>query len=127
METPLRLHHSCFCAYGGAHLHGRPPPSSRSPPTLPKRASPSPPPPPPLLKKRHWKEGEFPAVSFPDTTSSRRPPLKNIKKKLDDRVAARAWAPTVTEALSDRIQKRQWEDALQVSFSPTYPELFYSK
>ena len=38
-----------------------------------------------------------------------------MKKKLDDRIAAKAWVSTVTETLVDKIQKRQWEAALEVS------------
>ncbi|XP_010270963.1 PREDICTED: pentatricopeptide repeat-containing protein At3g06430, chloroplastic [Nelumbo nucifera] len=69
----------------------------------------------PPVKKRHWKEGEFPGISdasFP--SSSNRTPLKNVKKKMDNKNKAKAWANTVTEALADRIQKKLWEDALQV-------------
>ncbi|XP_052203860.1 pentatricopeptide repeat-containing protein At3g06430, chloroplastic [Diospyros lotus] len=72
-----------------------------------------------VQKKRHWKVGEYPGVS--ESSSPRNPserskstPIKNIKKKLDRRNNAKAWANTVTEALSDRIQKKQWLQALEV-------------
>ncbi|WOL15768.1 hypothetical protein Cni_G24549 [Canna indica] len=99
-------------------------PSSSPPPsiaTLPR--PPSRPATPP--KKRHWKEGEFPGVSE-SAASSRRPrtPIKNIKKKIDDRAAAKAWACTVTEALSDRIHKKQWREALEV-FDMLKEQSFY--
>ncbi|KAJ0980003.1 hypothetical protein J5N97_015477 [Dioscorea zingiberensis] len=68
----------------------------------------------PAPKKRHWKEGEFPGVADESILGSRRPPIKNIKKKLDDRTAAKGWVSTVTETLVDKIQKRQWEAALEV-------------
>ncbi|KAH6820922.1 Tetratricopeptide repeat superfamily protein [Perilla frutescens var. hirtella] len=67
-------------------------------------------------KKKHWKAGEYPAqieTSNPQM-SRRRTPIKNIKKKLDNKNNAKAWANTVTEALSDAIDKKQWLRALQV-------------
>lgn len=78
-------------------------------------AAPPKPKPTPAPRKRHWKEGEFPGAS--EGSAPRPPPrtpIKNLKKKADDRAAAAAWACTVTEALADRVQKRQWEDALEV-------------
>lgn len=107
-----------------------PPPPSKSrtrtltrrkpPPLRPSR--PAPPPPPPSSfekkKKKHWKDGEFPAVSDASFSYNSRPPLKNLKKKLDDRAEAKAWAPTVTETLSDKILHKQWQDALEVPISP---------
>ncbi|KAG0497931.1 hypothetical protein HPP92_002622 [Vanilla planifolia] len=88
-------------------------PSSRSTSSPPKKAPSvdSPPPPP---KKRHWKAGEFPGTSESSIAGSPRPPIKNVKKKIDDRAAAKAWACTVTEAFSDRVEKKQWEQALDV-------------
>lgn len=68
--------------------------------------------PPP--KKRHWKEGEFPGVSEATVSKPPRTSIKNIKKKVDDRAAAKAWANTVTEALAEKIQKKQWQEALEV-------------
>ncbi|XP_028783234.1 pentatricopeptide repeat-containing protein At3g06430, chloroplastic-like [Neltuma alba] len=68
-----------------------------------------------VAKKRHWKVGEFPGVS--ETTlpgSERRTPIKNVKKKLDRKVKAKAWVNTVTECLADRIDKKQWLQALEV-------------
>ncbi|GFZ09116.1 tetratricopeptide repeat (TPR)-like superfamily protein [Actinidia rufa] len=69
-------------------------------------------------KKRHWKVGEYPAISessIPRSgNSKKKTPIKNIKKKLDRKNNAKAWANTVTEALSDHIDKKQWLDALQV-------------
>ncbi|KAF6154955.1 hypothetical protein GIB67_018392 [Kingdonia uniflora] len=69
---------------------------------------------PPPAKKRLWKEGEFPGVSENTMRSAGRSPIKNIKKKMDDRENAKGWANTVTESLVDRIQKKQWEEALMV-------------
>ncbi|XP_077219130.1 tetratricopeptide repeat (TPR)-like superfamily protein [Tasmannia lanceolata] len=63
-------------------------------------------------KKRHWKEGEFPGIS--DASVRKRTPLKNVKKKMDDKREAKAWTSTVTETLSQAIQKKQWEHALEV-------------
>ncbi|KAL3754156.1 hypothetical protein ACJRO7_001413 [Eucalyptus globulus] len=70
-------------------------------------------------KKRHWKEGEYPGISENSRAAAaangrRRPPLKNVKKRLDRRSDAKAWVCTVTEALSDRILKKQWAQALEV-------------
>ncbi|XP_016445743.2 pentatricopeptide repeat-containing protein At3g06430, chloroplastic [Nicotiana tabacum] len=66
-------------------------------------------------KKKHWKQGEYPG--FTEQTGShnkKRTPIKNIKKKLDRKNNATAWVNTVTEALSDHIDKKQWLQALQV-------------
>lgn len=68
-----------------------------------------------VAKKRHWKEGEFPGISqtfIPG--NSKKTPIKNLKKKLDRKNNAKAWANTVTEALSELIQKKQWLQALEV-------------
>ncbi|KAL0433865.1 UNVERIFIED_CONTAM: Pentatricopeptide repeat-containing protein, chloroplastic [Sesamum latifolium] len=72
-----------------------------------------------LPKKKHWKVGEYPGVSETSitqfsTNNKKRTPIKNIKKKLDKKNNAKAWANTVTEALSDAIDKKQWLPALQV-------------
>jgi hypothetical protein len=66
----------------------------------------------PVVKKKHWKQGEFPG--FSETPGTRRKPIKNIKKKLDRKNDAKAWVSTVTEALSERIDKKQWLQALEV-------------
>lgn len=69
-------------------------------------------------RKRHWKQGEYPGI--PETAKpgiSRRPPIKNVKKKLDRKNEAKAWANTVTESLSERIQNKQWFQALEVCLS----------
>ncbi|KAF3456459.1 hypothetical protein FNV43_RR01109 [Rhamnella rubrinervis] len=66
-------------------------------------------------RKRHWKRGEYPGI--PETAKpgiSRNPPIKNVKKKLDRKNKAKAWANTVTESLSERIQNKQWFQALEV-------------
>ncbi|KAL5204848.1 hypothetical protein ABZP36_009719 [Zizania latifolia] len=63
--------------------------------------------------RRHWKAGEFPGT--PENSGRRRrSPIKNVKKRLDARAEAKAWACTVTEALSDRIDAKNWQEALQV-------------
>ncbi|RZC48743.1 hypothetical protein C5167_017168 [Papaver somniferum] len=66
-------------------------------------------------KKRHWKEGEFQGISEAQfVRSSNRTPLKNLKKKIDNRNNAKAWVNTVTESLADRMHKKLWDEALQV-------------
>ncbi|GAA0163447.1 hypothetical protein LIER_19310 [Lithospermum erythrorhizon] len=71
-------------------------------------------------KRKVWKEGEFPASnvkersSFGYQTEKKRTPIKNIKKKLDRKNAAKAWVSTVTESLAECIDKKQWLQALQV-------------
>lgn len=66
-------------------------------------------------RKRHWKQGEYPGVSETSIPGVyRRSPLKNVKKKLDRKNKAKAWANTVTEALCDCIDKKQWLQALEV-------------
>ncbi|XP_031098569.1 pentatricopeptide repeat-containing protein At3g06430, chloroplastic [Ipomoea triloba] len=65
-------------------------------------------------KKRHWKQGEFPAGIQTSDSDRKRTPIKNIKKKLNKRSKAKAWANTVTEELSDCIHYKQWFQALQV-------------
>lgn len=49
----------------------------------------------------------------PDSKAARTP-IKNVKKRLDARADAKAWACTVTEALADRINSKNWKEALQV-------------
>lgn len=83
---------------------------------------PTPPPP----KKKHWKEDEFPGFTE-GSVPPRRSPIKNVKKKLDDRAEAKAWVPTVTETLADKIQKKLWEDALEVRKSFVISAKFCSK
>ncbi|KAI4335069.1 hypothetical protein L6164_013750 [Bauhinia variegata] len=66
-------------------------------------------------KKRHWKEGEYPGISETSLSgSTRKTPIKNLKKKLERKANAKAWVSTVTETLSDRIEKKQWLQALEV-------------
>lgn len=67
-------------------------------------------------KKKIWKQGEYPGdVSGSDRSkSSRRTPIKNIKKKMDRKKNLNAWVSTVTEAMSDSIETKQWQRALQV-------------
>lgn len=66
-------------------------------------------------KKRHWKQGEFPGTSETSLPGSqKRSPIKNVKKKLDRKAKAKAWVSTVTETLSDRVEKKQWVQALEV-------------
>ncbi|KAK7264778.1 hypothetical protein RJT34_32388 [Clitoria ternatea] len=77
------------------------------------------------VKKRHWKQGEFPGISETSSPSSRRrTPLKILKKKLDKKNNAKAWVNTVTEALSERIDKKQWLQALEV-FDMLKEQSFY--
>ncbi|KAK7347991.1 hypothetical protein VNO80_22537 [Phaseolus coccineus] len=83
------------------------------------------PPSKPVVKKRHWKKGEFPGTSetfLHDNT--RRNPIKNIKKKLEKKNSAKAWVNTVTESLSEQIDKKQWLQALQV-FDMLREQTFY--
>ncbi|KAJ3681310.1 hypothetical protein LUZ60_015799 [Juncus effusus] len=71
----------------------------------------------PQEKKKHWKAGEFPGVSeenFGTGTNRKGPLIKNVKKKMEIRERAKAWACTVTEALSDRIHAKDWIKALEV-------------
>ncbi|CAN6209160.1 unnamed protein product [Urochloa humidicola] len=70
--------------------------------------------PAPRQEKRHWKAGEFPATSAGSDSKAARTPIKNVKKRLDARADAKAWACTVTEALADRINSKNWKEALQV-------------
>ncbi|WVZ61588.1 hypothetical protein U9M48_011440 [Paspalum notatum var. saurae] len=65
-------------------------------------------------EKRHWKAGEFPGTAAGPESKAPRAPLKNVKKRLDARAEAKAWACTVTEALADRINSKSWQEALQV-------------
>lgn len=69
-----------------------------------------------MPNKKHWKVGEFPGVTKTSAPlfGKKRNPIKNIKKKLDKKNNARAWANTVTEALSEAIDNKQWLRALQV-------------
>ncbi|XP_043724450.1 pentatricopeptide repeat-containing protein At3g06430, chloroplastic [Telopea speciosissima] len=68
----------------------------------------------PPATKRLWKTGEFPGISDASVLNPSRTPIKNVKKKVDKKNNAKAWVNTVTEALAERIQKKQWEGALQV-------------
>ncbi|GKA30269.1 pentatricopeptide repeat-containing protein [Tanacetum coccineum] len=70
---------------------------------------------PPQKKKKIWKQGEYPGdVSGSGRNKNRRTPIKNIKKKLDRKNNLNAWVSTVTESLSDSIETKQWQRALQV-------------
>ncbi|XP_015062643.1 pentatricopeptide repeat-containing protein At3g06430, chloroplastic-like isoform X2 [Solanum pennellii] len=67
-------------------------------------------------RKKHWKEGEYPgfsevSVSHLNNKKGRRTP---INKKIDRKNTANPWVNTVPEALSDCIDKKQWQQALQV-------------
>ncbi|KAK3124264.1 hypothetical protein QOZ80_7BG0584120 [Eleusine coracana subsp. coracana] len=82
---------------------------------------------PPQLsdRKKHWKVGEFPGTAAgPSSSKPSRTPLKNVKKKMDDRAEAKAWACTVTEALADRISSKNWQEALDV-FEMLKEQTFY--
>ncbi|KAG2481611.1 pentatricopeptide repeat-containing protein At3g06430, chloroplastic-like [Panicum virgatum] len=70
--------------------------------------------PAPPPEKRHWKAGEFLGTAAPPDSKASRTPLKNIKKRLDARADAKAWACTATEALADSINSKNWREALQV-------------
>ncbi|KAG6594038.1 Pentatricopeptide repeat-containing protein, chloroplastic, partial [Cucurbita argyrosperma subsp. sororia] len=78
----------------------------------PARKSPPPSPSSSPFKKTHWKQGEFPGIT--QTSAPKKTPLKNVKKKLDRENHAKAWANTVTEALSDHIANKRWLPALEV-------------
>ncbi|CAN1235152.1 Pentatricopeptide repeat-containing protein At3g06430, chloroplastic [Linum perenne] len=64
--------------------------------------------------RRHWKQGEFPGTTQIPNSDRRNTPLKNVKKKLDRKENAAAWANTVTESLSDAIANKQWQRSLEV-------------
>ena len=76
--------------------------------------------PAPPPEKRHWKAGEFLGTAAPPDSKASRTPLKNIKKRLDARADAKAWACTVTEALADSINSKNWREALQVNATPLH-------
>lgn len=76
--------------------------------------------PAPSQGKRHWKAGEFPGTAVGPGSGTLRTPLKNIKKRLDARAEAKAWACTVTEALADRVTSKNWQEALQVNTTTCY-------
>ncbi|KAG8372816.1 hypothetical protein BUALT_Bualt12G0106400 [Buddleja alternifolia] len=83
-------------------------------------------------KKKHWKVGEYPGVSETSSpqfsrNNKKRTPIKNIKKKLDKKNNAKAWANTVTEALSEAIDKKQWLRALQVFEMLKVQPFYYPK
>lgn len=65
-------------------------------------------------KKKHWKQGEHPGLILHQDSSKRRTPIKNIAKKLERKKNASAWVNTVTEALSDAVDKKLWLRALEV-------------
>ncbi|XP_049413989.1 pentatricopeptide repeat-containing protein At3g06430, chloroplastic-like isoform X2 [Solanum stenotomum] len=67
-------------------------------------------------KKKQWKEGEYPgfsevSVSHLNNKKGRRTP---INKKIHRKNTANPWVKSVPEALSDCIDKKQWQQALQV-------------
>jgi hypothetical protein len=91
-------------------------PKSRPAPSQGKRRPAESSPPQLSDRKKHWKVGEFPGTAAGSSSSKpSRAPLKNVKKKMDDRAEAKAWACTVTEALADRISSKNWQGALQVN------------
>ncbi|KAJ4772276.1 Pentatricopeptide repeat-containing protein [Rhynchospora pubera] len=71
-----------------------------------------------ITRPKHWKAGEFPALSFSEfpssgsgedpnsknTKTTKPTMIKNIRKKLLQRHRSTAWACTITEALSDSIR-----------------------
>ncbi|XP_015060612.1 pentatricopeptide repeat-containing protein At3g06430, chloroplastic-like [Solanum pennellii] len=66
-------------------------------------------------KKKHWKQGEYPGFTEQSGfKNNKRTPIKNIKKKLDRKGNAKGWVNTITEALSEYIEKKQWVQALEV-------------
>ncbi|KAF8644718.1 hypothetical protein HU200_066358 [Digitaria exilis] len=66
--------------------------------------------PAPPQEKRHWKAGKFPGTSAAASDSKAfEESIKNVKKRLDARADAKAWACTVTEALADRHQLQELE------------------
>lgn len=71
-------------------------------------------------KKKIWKQGEYPGRSQFSIPKEKRTPIKNIKKKLDKKNNAKGWANTVTEALSEHIEKKQWLQALEVLYLNIY-------
>ncbi|XP_023764293.1 pentatricopeptide repeat-containing protein At3g06430, chloroplastic [Lactuca sativa] len=64
-------------------------------------------------KNKLWKQGEHPG-RVSENSSNRRTPIKNIKKKLDRKANLNPWVNTVTEALSESVDVKQWSRALQV-------------
>ncbi|KAI3523846.1 hypothetical protein L1887_02291 [Cichorium endivia] len=68
-------------------------------------------------KKKIWKQGEYPgdvAGTSSFDRNKKRTPSKNIKKKIDRKDNLNSSVSTVTEALSDSINNKQWLRALQV-------------
>ncbi|KAH0730158.1 hypothetical protein KY290_001217 [Solanum tuberosum] len=67
-------------------------------------------------KKKQWKEGEYPgfsevSISHLNNKKGRGTP---INKKVHRKNTANPWVNTVPEALSDCVDKKQWQQALQV-------------
>ncbi|XP_071706796.1 pentatricopeptide repeat-containing protein At3g06430, chloroplastic-like [Rutidosis leptorrhynchoides] len=78
-------------------------------------------------RKKLWKQGEYPgdvSTNSGDRNNKKRTPIKNIKKKLDRKSNLNPWVSTVTEALSDSIEAKQWLRALQV-FEMLKEQRFY--
>lgn len=78
----------------------------------------------PVVKKKHWKQGEFPGFSQSEG-STRRGPIKKLKQKIDRKNNAKAWVNTVTEALSERVDKKQWLQALEVDILASFAVKFH--
>ncbi|XP_042398110.1 pentatricopeptide repeat-containing protein At3g06430, chloroplastic-like isoform X2 [Zingiber officinale] len=126
------------CALGSRprRASGTPRPSSSSPSTLPRSSAGSRSPP----KQRHWKEGPSSSSTLPRSSAPARSPPNNRHWKEGPSYSSsstlprssapassppKAWVCTVTEALADRIQKRQWQEALKV-FDMLKEQPFYS-
>ncbi|KAL3641860.1 hypothetical protein CASFOL_012675 [Castilleja foliolosa] len=123
MATVFQLSLSSSFLPASLHLHTTTKPSASQPLRKLLISSASSPSPPTTLnspRKKHWKIGEYPGLTessipqFSSTNNRKRTPIKNIKKKLDKKNNAKGWANTVTEALSEAIDKKQWARALQV-------------
>ncbi|KAD5507940.1 hypothetical protein E3N88_15643 [Mikania micrantha] len=65
-------------------------------------------------KKKLWKHGEYPGDVSENSSVNRRTPIKNIKKKMDCKNSLNPWVNTVTQALSDSIDAKQWLRALEI-------------
>ncbi|CAI9267675.1 unnamed protein product [Lactuca saligna] len=74
-------------------------------------------------KNKLWKQGEHPG-RVSENSSNRRTPIKNIKKKLDRKANLNPWVNTVTEALSESVDVKQWSRALQI-FEMLKEQAFY--
>lgn len=73
-------------------------------------------------KKKLWKQGEYPgdvAGTSSFDRNKRRSPSKTIKKQPDRKNDLNTGVITVTEALSDSINNKQWLRALEVIIHST--------